>query len=272
MRYRRRFRRAIRRSRYRRRSIRRRSRLVSRRRRFGRRRGWTSYKRRGVITGVARTFTNAQVPDALLVKLKYIKGLRLEVPNDNLSTNSGISIGGYMNDPYDPDPNVGNDSAQGFDFWRDYYFNYIVTRADIEVTFTNHNTFNGAVGYVQPQFQNQPVGLLGTTPLQTIRNYPRLRWVTMGSAGANNAVRRVRTSWSIRKDAAWLPRSSVWEGSGYSAGTAASPANRRQLNIWIGTDNGLGANTSVIVDAVAKITYYCRFYNRKNTPEVLDPE
>jgi len=216
---------------------------------------------------------NAQVPDALHTKLKFIRGFQLTIPDDGLSTNSGAVNGLYVNDPFDPDFGIGNDAAQGFDFWRDYYNNYIVTRADIRVKFQNNSQVRGLIGYVQPQYGTGPIGLLNGSPINTIQAFPRMRFCTMSQASAGRNIKVIKTNWSIRKDGAWLPRSNTWETSGFSAGVSSSPANRRQVNIWIGTDNGV-ANSGQILSAsvIVQCIYHCRFYNRRNTPELLDPE
>jgi len=224
-------------------------------------------------------YTNAVVPDVTYARLKYVKGGYLQISNSTLSTNSGLSQPVYLNDPFDPDPDVANASAQGFDYFRDYYSQYFVASCTVIVEFSNlgesANGKYGCVGYVLPQFGSPFPSVLSTTPVNYIQNIPRIKWKRMSGPFAGRQNTRIKTSWSVKEDqGAPTGRGNFWEGTSWGAFTNASPAIRRPLHIILGTENGAGNLAADAITAQYKVTviYNCRFYTRKNTPELEDPE
>jgi len=209
------------------------------------------------------------VPDALYTKLTYTKGFQQVLSAAQINTGN-INIG-YLNDPFDPDPDLGNFSAQGFDFWRDYYNNYIVSRSSVTVKVTGLSSFPSYAA-IMPQCGTSLPAVTGATGLQYWQNLPRVRYRWINPAGANKQTVTLKTGWSIKKDAGYQNRSATFETSGWSAATNASPIQRRQLNFWLSTviNNTLGADTGF--HCTVRFVYHCRFYGRKATPELLDPE
>lgn len=225
-------------------------------------------------------FNNAIVPDATYARLTYRKGGTCTISSNPIYTNSGPAIAVYLNDPFDPDPSLGNASAQGFDYFRDYYGFYIVTRAKVKVDFYNLGTeqYSGyaAVGYVLPQLGSTINAITDQSPVNYIQNVPRLKWKRMTAPGGGKSWCTIHHEWSIKKDQAATNRGHYWEGSEWAAQTNAGPAGsyRRGLYIFAGTENGAGNVAAVTRRILYKVTviYYTRFYGRKVTPELEDPE
>lgn len=279
MRYRRRTRRAYGRARYRRHSTRRRSRLLLRgRRRIGRRKV-RLWRRKGQYILRQTRFHNAIVPDVTYARLTYRKGGLLLIANNSLATNSGQTTPIYVNDPYDPDPDLANSSAQGFDYFRDYYNFWICTKSKIRVEFNNigiaqnQNSPWGAVGYVLPQFGGSP-NIVAQSPVNYVQNLPRIKWVSLSGPGAGKSKGVVRHEWTLVKDQGAQNRSNTWEYSAWSAAINGSPTNRRVLYLAAGTANGAGNVTELqqVIQYKVTIVYYTRFYARKPTAELEDPE
>lgn len=269
MRYRRSYRRPRRGFRSRRRRVGRR--YIRRRLRRGSRRV-RSWRRRGV-TGVKWSkFNNAVVPSEIYVKCKYTKAGQLTVANlNNTSGSFGIL---YQNDPFDPDPDLGNLSAQGFDFWRDYYGSYICTSARVTVDFYNQNNSQGLTGYLLVSEGLLGPSIVGTTPVDYLQNLPNIKWRNMGPTNSGRYKCRLSNIASTRRVRAATNRGTYWEDTAWSAATNASPSTRPLIYIIAGTQTG-GPNSTgatLACEWKATITYNVRFYNRKLTPETQDPE
>lgn len=225
-------------------------------------------------------FNNAIVPDVTYARLIFRKAGQLSIPGNILNTNSGSNLVAYCNDPFDPDPDVGNKFAQGFDYFRDFYQSYIVVKAKIRVDWTNLGRIDsstspwGTTAYVLPQLGGTVQAITNLSPVDYIQNLPRIKWRTMSAPGANKQRCSIRHEWTLRKDQAALNRGNFWEGSNWAANTTGSPVNRRALYLVLGTANGAGNTSEAILSAQYKLTilYYCRFYGRKVTPELDDPE
>lgn len=276
MRYYRRYRGVRRGARFRYRSLTKLARYYKRYGRGNRRRYTVSYKVRnrykkgGWNQLRIGKFNNSIVPEALLTKCKYT----VQFPINITTTDVTSGLYGYvmLNDPYDPNNNLANASAQGFDFWRDYYKKYIVTKSKWTVHFHAQSAYWWNV-YALPTMGDGTNAIVSTSVSQYTKNLPYVKYTTIGPITSIDQTKTLNGTWTLAGDQAALGRGKYWEESDWSASTTASPATRRALNIFSQTaaDTQAGANYQVALVSVT-VTYYVRFYQRKQTPELEDPE
>jgi len=179
-----------------------------------------------------------------------------------------------VNDPFDPDDDLGNKSAQGFDFWRDYYGEYICTRADISLQVYNQSDKVGITAYLLPSQGNVVPLVVGTSPIDYITNLPNVRYKTAGPIGSGRYRAYLRHKWTSVYNKAVGKRGEQWEGTSWGAATNASPGSRPAIFIWAGTQSG-NPNTqgaSMLAEYKLTVNYHVKFFARKLTPELDDPE
>jgi len=129
----------------------------------------------------------------------------------------------------------------------------------------------GTIVFGMGQYGPNTPAVTDLSPLQFICNLPRIKYKYIGTVG-DGIKKRMVVKWSIKKDAAYQNRSLVWEGSGYSAVTTGSPSIVRNLFIANTLDTGVIVPRNVATAAKITLIQKVRFYGRKQTPELEDPE
>lgn len=177
-----------------------------------------------------------------------------------------------LNSPYDPDSTLGNAAAQGFDYFRDYYNEYIVTKSKWKVRFMNESPYNYVNCYVWPEQGGSVPSVNNVTKVEVLKNTPNMKWACAGPITGKKSVATVKGSWSINRDRGVGPRALFWEGSSYSAGVAANPTTTRSLYMWLGMATETGDTGSIKYHVEVTVKYWVKFYSRKNGPENVDPD
>lgn len=235
------------------------------------------YRTRNNVSAIKfRRFENAVVPQATYAKLKY----KTDIPF--IWTAAGTLYWDNVfrfrcNSPFDPDAVVGNASAQGFDYFRDYYQNYIVTRSKIIVKFRNiaNAYFRCAVVPVYGQTtQLPPASERVNSEIMQVTNLPHIKWKTIGWPNGTKSVCTVGNSWNIWKDQGLdSTRGDSFERSTFAATTSESPVSIRAYNIIMQTTTGAAFPDAALAAYLSvTVTYHTKFYGRKQTAEIVDPE
>lgn len=219
-----------------------------------------------------KKFNNAVVPNVTYARLTYRANTILQplLDTNYVATNTVYAL----NNPYDPDSSLGNVSAQGFDYFRDYYARYMVYKAKAYIKFLNSSD-NFWTVFAVPQMGGSNFSVnVASADVNQVLGVPYIKYKNIGPATGSNNVKKIVCSWSISEDQAVNGRGNAYEySSTFDATVSSAPSAQRQLYIGIMSSNGQPFGTATaIMNAQVTIVYYTKFFPRKATPESTDPE
>lgn len=189
------------------------------------------------------------VPEEVDTQLTWVYQGDLSGPAPQVSTYF------HTNDVYDVDPAIGGTSAVGFNEWSSFYSNFRVTGYIINLEITNLQDFPVSLFLIDSTIANPSPGLA-----QSLSGGPNGRSYILGPKGSTQATRRVRYSKRIADVVGSKAPLTADNFMGTTDGTLRV-VDHTYINL--GINSMTGANLSLGVAYLWRISHFTKFYGRK---------
>jgi len=211
------------------------------------------------------------------VKMKYVEHCNVSIVANQPHTTQG-SHQIRANSIYDPNLAVGGDTAMGWQVMDDYYYNYMVTAAKIEVQFTmnglevDHPDAAGQFAFYLKLRHGDPAQAPAGS-FSTLQLNGNAVWKIIPAPTPNMSVSHTLTGWYIPQrffGPEADPRTAPWDK--YGAAMNANPVTDGLNTYW---DYGLWHTDDVQVgqavycNALVTVTYWPIFMTPKDTVQGL---